>query len=245
MGILGGLALLVNPSLALIFAAWFVWTILSTARARRLTITGPALAAVLLLTIFAPWPIRNQRVLHAFIPLRSNLAFELWKGNHPGSTAIDDPSFYPVLNRAEYDAYAAEGEIAFMHEKSVAANRWIAANPAAFASLTAQRVFLYWTGGGAKEPAPLLSACESLTTILSLCGLILLTRRRRLSLALVLALPMLLFPLPYYLTHAELRFRILLEPVTLLLSAYAAAEGLRLAQKSRSSPVTSGAFVET
>ncbi len=218
MGALGGVTLLVNPSLALVFAGMFAWAIFA-AQPRKLG--HPLLAALLALAIFAPWPIRNQRVLHAFIPIRSNFAFELWKGNHPGSTAIDDPVYYPVTNRPEYEAYKAQGEVAFMRQKSAAAHAWIAAHPAAFARLTAERIARYWTGTGAQEVVPILAAHEILTTLLSLCGLVFLVRGGRARLAILFAIPLLLFPLPYYLTHAEMRFRILLEPVTTLLAAYA------------------------
>ena len=34
-------------------------------------------------------------------------------------------------------------------------------------------------------------------------------------------LPILLFPLPYYMTHPDFRFRLLLDPLLTILSAYA------------------------
>ena len=35
------------------------------------------------------------------------------------------------------------------------------------------------------------------------------------------ALPMLIFPLPYYITHAEFRYRLNLDPLMTILAAYA------------------------
>jgi len=54
-------------------------------------------------------------------------------------------------------------------------------------------------------------------------GLGLLFRRDR-ALAALFALPLLFFPLPYYMTHAEFRYRLNLDPVLVVLAAYAAVE---------------------
>jgi hypothetical protein len=218
-GAIEGLTLLVNPSFALVLAGMFVWMAVT---ARTVRVVWPVLAAVVALAIFSPWPLRNARVLHAFIPARSNFAFELWKGNHAGAKPIDDPVYYPVLNRPEYDAYATQGEMAFMAHKSALAKEYIVAHPQEFIRQTVLRFALYWTGTGADGPIPLLAAHEILTTLLSLLGLVLLVRSGRTSVAILFVIPLLLFPLPYYITHAEMRFRILLEPATTLLAAYTA-----------------------
>jgi hypothetical protein len=39
-----------------------------------------------------------------------------------------------------------------------------------------------------------------------------------------MALPMLLFPLPYYITHAEFRYRVILDPLLTILAAYAVTQ---------------------
>ena len=73
-----------------------------------------------------------------------------------------------------------------------------------------------------------------LTTGLGAWGLVLLARRRP-HVAMLLSVPLVLFPLPYYLSHAEFRFRLVIEPVMILLAANAlvgsrnAAEGGRAA----------------
>ncbi len=235
IGISACITLLINPSLALTLAALFLWTLY---QARRSSLLHPLLAVLLLLAIYSPWPIRNARVLHAFIPLRSNLGFELWKGNRPGAAAIDDAVIYPVFNRAEFDAYAAQGEVAYMRAKSTLGRQEIEAHPDAFLRLTLRRFARYWTGTGSEPPAPILAAHEIATTLLALLGFAFLVRARRFSLAILLALPLLLFPLPYYITHAELRFRILLEPVTTLLAAHAVGQlaGVIFARRSSSVP---------
>jgi hypothetical protein len=40
----------------------------------------------------------------------------------------------------------------------------------------------------------------------------------------LLALPLLLFPLPYYITHAEIRYRLNIDPLMTILAAYAVTQ---------------------
>lgn len=216
MGVVGGCALLVNPSLVLVLAAVFGWTVVQT---RGRWHAGPLLSVLVLLAVFGWWPVRNARVLHAFIPLRSNFGFELWKGNRPGATAIDTATVYPVFDRGEYDSYAAKGEVAFMRDKAAVAKQYIFSHPRWFLRLTMERFALYWMGAGGG--VPVLASFSILTTLLGIAGLAFLLNDGRIPLGILLVLPLLLFPLPYYITHVEVRFRIAMEPITTLLSAYA------------------------
>jgi hypothetical protein len=59
-----------------------------------------------------------------------------------------------------------------------------------------------------------------LTSLLGLLGLALLCRQSRTT-ALLFLLPIVVFPLPYYITHPDFRFRLLLDPLLTILSAYA------------------------
>jgi hypothetical protein len=62
-----------------------------------------------------------------------------------------------------------------------------------------------------------------LTSLLGLAGLAVLCKQRR-AVAVLFLLPLLIFPLPYYITHAEFRFRLVLDPLLTILSAYAITE---------------------
>ena len=87
MGAYVGLAMLVNPSLMPSLFAIVGWTV---HQSRPLWRCGPWVCLLTWLAVFAPWPLRNARVLHAFIPLRSNFGYEVWQGNHPGATGFLD-----------------------------------------------------------------------------------------------------------------------------------------------------------
>jgi hypothetical protein len=233
MGVYASVTLLINPSLSLTLLGLFLWSAYQTVYKTRSTpLVQPLAAALLCLLLFAPWPIRNARQFHAFIPLRSNLGFELWKGNRPGATSVDDAALYPVFNRPEYADYATLGETAYMHHKTDLARQFIHAHPANFLRLSIERFLCYWTGTGSSEPSMFLAFHECLTTLLGALGLIWLFKSRRIQVAVVFLLPLLLFPLPYYVTHAELRFRILIEPLTIMLAAYAVSRWI----ESRSNP---------
>ena len=65
--------------------------------------------------------------------------------------------------------------------------------------MTARRIWRFWSGTG-NAGSPLIYELHALTsTILGFIGLLLLFRRDR-SLAALFVLPMLFFPLPYYMT---------------------------------------------
>ena len=48
-----------------------------------------------------------------------------------------------------------------------------------------------------------------------------LVREGRLRLAVLFVLPLMVFPLPYYITHAEFRYRLVIDPLLTILAAYA------------------------
>lgn len=45
-------------------------------------------------------------------------------------------------------------------------------------------------------------------------------KENRVSLAVLFLLPVMLFPLPYYITHAEFRYRLVVDPLLTILAAY-------------------------
>jgi hypothetical protein len=232
LGAFTGVAALINPALIFSFIAIMGWVALQTWRAdptaddsaaRASLWRPPILGAFALFAVFVAWPIRNAVRFHAFIPLRSTVGFELWMGNRPGATGRLDETVFPMYNHHEFALYVTQGEVAYVHEKTAAAWSYIGSHPAWFAQMTARRIFRFWTGTGNTNSLPLFEIHALTTTLLGFLGLGLLFRRDR-SLAALFALPMLFFPLPYYMTHAEFRYRLNLDPVLAILAAYAAVE---------------------
>ena len=214
MGILSAGAILVNPSLlsiALCAACWAAYT------ARRAPASRPLAALLLCCALCAPWELRNHALLHAWVPLRSNSGYELWQGNHPGGHGFFDPSFHPNVNQVEFQQFARLGELEYMREKGQSANAYIFQHPGTFLKLTAKRILSFWTGAR-RDTSPLMTCYISLTSALGLAGLIELLKSRRTAGVLFL-LPLLLFPLPYYVTHPDYRFRLILDPLLVVLAA--------------------------
>ena len=60
-----------------------------------------------------------------------------------------------------------------------------------------------------------------LTTSLGFMGIWRLVREGRLRVAVLFLLPLMIFPLPYYITHAEFRYRLVIDPLLAILAAYA------------------------
>jgi len=214
------ITLYTNPSLAAAIAGCFLWTAIVGHRTfPRSSLKAPVAAALLIAICFSIWPIRNYEHLHAFIPLRSNLGYELWQGNRTGSNGFFSPALHPNVNQQEYQRYAALGEVAYMHEKSEQAKSAIGSNPYRFAALTTKRFFSFWSGFAQPSVWPMI-AYATATTLLGLLGLILLFHTQKMT-AILFAIPLALLPLPYYVTHPDYRFRCVIDPLLTLLAAYA------------------------
>jgi hypothetical protein len=217
MGAYTGAAGLINPALLpplLVVLGWAAWQ-------NRRTLWYLPVALLVGCAVFAPWPIRNERALHAFIPLRSTVGFELWVGNRAGATGFLDESQFPLFNRWEFDQYAGKGEVAFMRDKSALAIAYMRAHPGVFLRLSAVRFVRFWTGSGNQDGSPVFILHAVLTTSIGWLGIWRLVRRHRLRVAALFLLPLLVFPLPYYITHAEFRYRLVIDPLLTILAAYA------------------------
>lgn len=199
------LAALVNPALIPTLAAIGLWQ----AWRRRMVPWG---AVVAFLLIYAPWPARNLAVMHAWIPLRSNFGYELWMGNHAGGTGSFLQELNPEVNARERGQFVAEGELAFMHGKSITARQYIREHPRQFLRWTVLRIGRFWTAASHG-----MVITGTLFSGLAFLGLALLWRARP-DLRFY-AVPLLIYPLPYYITHADARFRYVIDPLLSILIA--------------------------
>jgi 4-amino-4-deoxy-L-arabinose transferase-like glycosyltransferase len=223
-----GLALLVNPALILAMIAMLAWAAVQTRSASRYdSLAG----LILMLAIFAPWPIRNVRIMHAPIPLRSSFGYELWQGNREGGDGKFDDSLYPLHSQSQYAEYASRGELAYMRSKSALAIAYVRAHPGVFLRLTARRVARFWIGTGGKGDLLEVELHAVATMVLGLWGLILLFRRN-ISTAKLFLVPLLLFPLPYYITDIKFRYRFVIDPLMTILAAYAITQWIALRRGS-------------
>lgn len=211
-----GVVVLENPSLVLTLAAIMFWA--ATQTKRRSSVAAPVFGLIVFLAVFLPWPIRNFRVLHAPILFRSNMGYELWQGNRFGSQGYFDATLHPNANLQEFGEYARLGDVRYMQEKSSVARAAIMADPARFLRLDVMRTLYFWTGKDKGEASGILLGYATLGSVLAFAGVGRLLMQRSPVAALYL-IPLLVLPLPYYVTHPDFRFRMLLDPIAVILAS--------------------------
>ena len=207
-------ACLVNAAFLLLLPILLLWLLLRTSEYRRRTVWCAAVFIACLL----PWTVRNYMVFNKVIPLRDNFSLELWIGNRDGATTEFTPNIHPAFSTTEIFEYQRLGEIGYMSGKREQALNFIREKPLVFLANTAKRISAYWTLN--------LHALWLLVPVLSMVGLIGMWRllQRSYPLTWVLSIPLLIFPLPYYLTHPDLRYLHPLQPLLVILAAYAFAD---------------------
>lgn len=201
------IATLINPALLPSLMAIFGW---AAWRARVV----PWLGFCIFLIVFSAWPIRNYAVMHGFVPLRDNFGYELWLGNHDGSNGDSVQMRDIWRNPEEQRLFLREGELAYMHQHDLLGRSWIRTHPITFAEFTARRFARFWSGSS-KSPVPMTTPLSAAALI----GLVLLWRSQQMFT--LFALPLLIYPLPYYITHADARYQFVLGPLLAILAAFA------------------------
>lgn len=145
-GVLWGLTLLTNPALGALLPFLLGWAVMRSSATRGARWKRVALAFGTTALCCLPWTVRNYVDFHRVIPLRSNLAFELWSGNNE----VLDPDARGgrrVMTRMEeVQRYTKLGETAFMDEKSDLAWAFIRTHWRLETHLTWRRFLNFWVG---------------------------------------------------------------------------------------------------
>lgn len=228
-GILCAIALLTNPSLGILLPFFLLWLSLRSSKVAIRSWKCPALAAAVILICCAPWTIRNYVQFHRLVPLRSNFPFELWLGNNDIFDEHAVGGIQRITRFGETRLYTQLGETAYMDEKRHLAWQFIRTHPALESRLIGRRITATWLGTESPwrnflstdsflvRSIFLFNAFLALATLL---GIVLVFLRRN-PFATPLALVPLLFPMIYYATHTNLRYRHPIDPILLLLAAFA------------------------
>jgi hypothetical protein len=224
-GILWGAAALSNPSLCVLLPFLGLWLMLDRQK-NTLSWMPLATAAIVFLLVLLPWTIRNKTQLGKYFFVKSNFGLALWLGNNPESKEIYSPNQYPAVNARELQELQALGEVGYMKLKQREAANFIRANPGGFFSRCYYRFVDTWTGNYDSTLDPYIRKMQlrmpyieylTLFSVLAFAGLgiALLTAAWD---ALPLAFCVVLFPIPYYLTTSELRYRHPIDPVLVILA---------------------------
>jgi Dolichyl-phosphate-mannose-protein mannosyltransferase len=253
-GMLWGFALMTNPALGAMLPFLLGWLACRGRLASPSTLASPgrvayrgfggsrlrwkrvALAAAVAILCCAPWTIRNYAAFHRFIPLRSNLPFELWLGNNDIFDEHARNGRKVITRTEETRRYAQLGETAYMREKWQIATSFMASHPGLELRLAGRKFAAFWTGMESplktfRETDSVLIRgillCSFLTAVGAFFGIVVLWRRRS-AMTFPLAVFPVIFPCLYYVTHADLRYRHPIDPVLCLLTAIAAMSAWEL-----------------
>lgn len=222
-GALGGLLALNNATPTVFLPVAALWVLWESPSRRLQSLQRAIVAGILAAALLSPWVIRNWRVMHAFIPIRSNFGAENYMGNSPWSVGFPWGTTVPLENTRILDEYRTKGEVQWVKERGDLANEWIRTHRARFWKLSALRAYMFWAG----VPQPIVPNKEyveygrelnfAFGTVAGLLGLLLAIRQKRKA-AWLMAAAFLLLPLPYYLVTVQARFRHNLEPLIMILA---------------------------
>ncbi|MCE5307803.1 MAG: hypothetical protein LLG20_09170 [Acidobacteriales bacterium] len=220
LGIGCGAAFHLSPPLLPVVLGWLLFEIgWSRARTNWRSTACIVLGVVL---VCIPWTWRNYAAFHRLLFIRGNFGLELRLANHDGADADIDVTVareaafrHPSANIEEARKVRDLGEGEYMRQARNEAVEWIYRHPRGFLRLTFLRAVQFWCG---PVRLPWSAAAITVVTALALLGL-----RRALSgldrarRAAVL-MPLLLFPLVYYVVSFVGHYRAPLEGWLLLLA---------------------------
>ena len=230
-GLAYGALLFLNPAPAAFLPA-FALHLLFKAPSVRAGLVHVALLAGAAIAVCLPWMARNATAIGSF-SLRPNFGVELRIGNHDQAHGHPVPFLYhPSHVPEELALYKELGEAAYGRENTARALAWIRGHPGRFAELTLHRMRIYWLGAWPPDDprrndtlAPgrdfnswvkfVVFALMGAGALAALCVLELPRPERWL-----LTLSLLLFGVPYFVTHVSERYRFPIDPLILLLDAY-------------------------
>jgi 4-amino-4-deoxy-L-arabinose transferase-like glycosyltransferase len=145
-GVLWGLALMTNPALGLLLPFLLGWAALRRRGESSLRWKRAGLVTGLAILCCVPWTIRNYVAFHRFIPVRSNLPFELWLGNNDIFDEHARGGRRSITRTEEARRYAQLGETGYMAEKWELATSFIKTHPGLELELVGRKFVAFWMG---------------------------------------------------------------------------------------------------
>ena len=230
-GVLWALAALVNPTLCILLPVMLGWLFVRRGESPWLSVTAAARVMVMFGLALLPWTIRNYYALDGFVFVKSNFGLELWLGNNPAVKEIYSPERHPLINKAELISLIVQGEPNYNREKQRQAVAFIETHPRIFLRNVADRFEDTWAATYDSRVEPWILTLNLRRTDISLClafsllslvGMILALQAEWRD-ALPLAMCLIVFPIPYYITHTALRYRHPIDPFMTIFTTYAIA----------------------
>jgi hypothetical protein len=171
-----------------------------------------------------PWTWRNYSTFNAVFFIRSNLGLELRMGNHDGAYPAMEvmdahqEHIHPRTHFSEARKLKEIGEIAYMNEALEDALTWIKSNPGEFTRLTGLRILHIWFG---PLHNPQKAIMTSALTLLAFLGLTFSWKKLSIPQRASILIPLVTFPMIYYLVAYMPRYRVPIDWILFLLSGSA------------------------
>ena len=223
-GALYGIAALVNPSIVsllpvlLLIALYKVWRVSGAWFLKGLV------ASLVFFAVCTPWTMRNDRDMHTRFFIRDGFWIEFYAGNNGDTKESNSAWAHPASSASEMSKYESLGEIAYIADKGTLAKQFVAHHPGFFAVATARRVIRFWTGYWSfsasyikYEPLDLPNVPFCLFLIFFLIRGIRRWRKEDAPALLPFLCTLVIFPLPYYVTHSSMDYRQPIEPLIIIL----------------------------
>ncbi len=243
-GVLWGFTLLTNPALASLLPVTLAWALYGQAKRGQSWVRPAVTTLAICFLVVSPWLIRNRVVMGQWVFLRDNFGFEFALGNYHLSFGRGWAGHHPSVNPREFDFYRNLGEMGYIKKNTNEAMQFVRQYPGEFLELCAKRSMYFWDGSAMEYRGPVawywLPWSFVLFSFLLLPAL-LISRRLKMQNWWMIFAVVLIYPIPYYLTHPPIRYRHMIEPEMVLLFAFAAVEGVaRLrTQRGNGEPVMS------
>jgi hypothetical protein len=217
-GVFCGISALISSVLMPVDLAALAYIAHRQSRIPRGRPTKSLLSLLALFLCLLPWAARNKKQLGSPIFTRSNFGLEFFLANNDRASPLmlNNGELYlcchPLQNVAEARKVREEGEVDYNGRLFHSGVAWVKAHPARFAELVIQRIWYTWMPVTASRMRDLVFR---ILTALSVSGLLVIARRRKQA-AMLLAIPLIVYPLPFYLIQVHLRYRYPMNFVVLL-----------------------------
>ena len=250
-GAVTGATLLVNSVPLLLFAALLLQSVVRSSDKRRAA-SGACVAVLACGTMLLPWAARNYRAHGDFVPLRQNTWVEIRQGNNPNGSIIQGlDSLHPNVSEQERALYREIGERAYEARARSETIAYVTQNPGETAKRTLLRAAFFWLSDLFHEGVygdrswaekslfeKLRDVGVLLVVVTPLVLAILALARgwlREVEAAWLLTTPLLVLPLPYYISHIHPTYFASVKALLILTAVAGAGEAIRRARVERGS----------
>jgi hypothetical protein len=234
LGMAAGVAFHVQPALLTVVLGWMAFELWWSTNRRKWFLS--ALTVLGIIVACLPWGWRNYETFDAVFFVRSNFGLELRMGNHEGATAAMDvmdrrqEHIHPRTHPDEARKVQEWGEAVYMRRAAREALDWIGAHPDTFVRLTVSRAVHWWLGPLYYPPGAFLVTA---LTALALLGAWLTFPTLAVPQRAALLVPLLTYPLVYYVVAYMPRYR---QPIDWIFLLLAGAAVWRLITAGRPKP---------